>query len=86
MTNETRYVYHEDGGRWLVAVLSDAPEQRDGAIFRVVRMCCLKTLRDSPWHPEGIPEGRIWTASARLGEAYVGWYLRPERPEDYELN
>ncbi len=83
---ETRYVYHEDGGRWLVTVLSDAPEQRDGAVFRVVRMRCLKTLRESLWHPKGIPEDLIFTVSGRSDASYVGWYLTPERPEDYELN
>jgi hypothetical protein len=83
---EVRHVYHEDGGRWLVTVLSDAPEQRGESVFRVVQMRCIKTLRESPWHPEGIPKDRVFTVEGRSDASYVGWYLRPERPEDYELN
>ena len=85
MTNETRYVYHEEGGHWLVDVLSDTQKQKDGGTFRVVKLRCLKTLRKSPHHLE-IPEGTVWEADARLGyEAYSVWHLLPEHPDDYEL-
>jgi hypothetical protein len=73
-------IYCEEGGRWLVKVISDEikPTRSDGKM-RTVEMECLGTIRaPTGFAARGreIPDGTIMKSEALEGyEAYVGWHL-----------
>jgi len=69
-------IYYEDGGRWLVEVISDDTQNE----MRTVKLKCLRTIR-SP-RRINITVDHIWEVSARDGfESYVGWHLMENKIE-----
>lgn len=71
-----RAIYSEDGGSFLVDVLSDETE----GDMRRVTIRCIETIEPSAIFGD-IPVGAKWEISSRVGfEAYVGWSLEPVAP------
>jgi hypothetical protein len=69
--------YREDGGKFLVEVLSDVTTEENGQLYHRVHLHCVKTIREAS-HRLQIPVGREWVSSAIVGmEHIVGWSLTP---------
>lgn len=78
----TRFIYSEDGGEWVVELLSDTVDEEG---LRCVELECVRELRPSPIFGS-IRIGGIWTASCKPGwEHAVGWELEPYL-EDHAAN
>lgn len=72
-------VYREDGGAWLVEVLSD---EVDDEKFRNIEVRCLKQLQSSPLIGD-IAVGEEWSACALQDCAYGGmWTLYDPQPDE----
>lgn len=70
-------IYREDGGKFLVEVLSDVTTEENGQFYHRVRLHCIKTIREAS-HRLQIPVGKEWVAFAIVGmEHIVGWSLTP---------
>lgn len=75
-----RAIYREDGGEYLVEVLSDETAPNDeGETFRTVGLRCLSTIRPSPLIGSITP-GDEWDAMYNVEYPGLCWSL------DYETN
>lgn len=74
-TEPRRAIYREDGGKYLVDVLSDSTENGK----RTVKWVLVATVRRSPLHPVIEPGDQHEVTCVKGYEAYVGWELEYEQ-------
>lgn len=70
-----RAIYREDGGEFLVDVVSDQEIDTDDGLFRRVKLRCIETAKPSPFFGSLDP-GEEFEVSVRRGyESSAGWTL-----------
>lgn len=76
-----RAYIHDTGGKWLVDVLSNTIEDRNGAKWRTVWMRCVEQIQSSPMGD--IEVGHVWKVDCNVEySSYVDWHLELIQPHD----